>query len=80
MIRHIALVLNFLCPGIGTLLLGKWRIGLIQLAIIAVCFLAISRTSYGMYFWLIGGADWVWGLITAEYSPSHGGVAKRKKA
>ena len=78
MIRHIALVLNFLCPGIGSLILGKWRTGLIQLAIIVVCFLAISRTSYGGYFWLIGGADWIWGLIVAEWSPKTGAVAKRK--
>ena len=78
MIRHIALVLNFLCPGIGSLLLGKWRVGLVQLVIIAICFIAISRTSYGMYFWLLGAADWAWGLYTAEYSPRTGGVAKRR--
>ena len=80
MIRHIALVLNFLCPGSGSLILGKWRVGLVQLGILAVCFLAVTQSFHSFYFLLLGGADWAWGLITAEYSPRTGGVAKRKQA
>ena len=79
MIRHIALVLNFLCPGIGSLLLAKWRTGLIQLAILGLCAVAISYSFHSFYFAIALAADWAWGLITAEYSPRTGGVAKRKQ-
>ena len=78
MIRHIALVLNFLCPGIGSLLLGKWRTGFAQLLILALCVLAISYSFHSFYFAVALAADWIWGLIVAEWSPKTGGVAKRK--
>ena len=78
MIRHIALVLNFLLPGLGSLVLGKWRVGFAQLAILAVCILAISYSFHSFYFVVALAADWISGLIVAEWSPKTGAVAKRK--
>ena len=79
MIRHIALVLNFLCPGIGSLLLGKMRIGLAQLLILALSILAFTYSFHSYYAMLAIAADWFWGLYTAEWSPRTGRVAQRDR-
>jgi len=80
MIRHIALVFNFLCPGIGSLLLGKWRVALAQLAILALSILAFSYSFHSFYALLAIAAVWFWGLYTAEWSPRTGKVAERNRA
>ena len=80
MIRHIALVLNFLCPGIGSLILGKFRTGLVQLLILAVSILAFTYSFHSYYAMFAIAADWFWGLYTAEWSPRTGKVADRTRA
>ena len=79
MIRHIALVLNFLCPGIGSLLLGKFRTGLVQLLILALSILAFTYSFHSFYAVAAIAADWFWGLYTAEWSPRTGKVAERTR-
>ena len=80
MIRHIALFLNFLCPGIGSLLLGKFRTGLVQLLVLALSILAFTYSFHSFYAVLAIAADWFWGLITAEWSPRTGKVTERGRA
>lgn len=80
MIRHLALFLNFFCPGLGSLALGKWRIGLAQLALVALALLAFRYSVYSMYAIIVLIAVWGWGLFTAEYNPRTGGVLKTPRA
>jgi hypothetical protein len=79
LIRHIALLLNFFLPSLGSFLLGKWRVGLTQLVLFALAILAFTYSFHSFYAAIVLGAVWLWGLYTAEYSPRTGGV-KRKQA
>ena len=72
--RFIALLLNFICPGLGSLALGKWLTGLIQLAILGVCILSFIYSFHAAYAIGAIAIVWLWGLVTAEWSPHHGGV------
>ena len=74
MIRHIALFFNFLCPGLGSLMLGKVRVGLVQLLVLAVSVLAFTQSFHTFYFVAAIAIDWFWGLYTAEWSPRTGRV------
>lgn len=78
MLRHIALILNFFCPGIGSLLLGKWRVGLAQLVLLATSVLAFAYSFHSFYAVLVIAAVWGWSLFSAEYSPRTGGVKRRQ--
>ena len=78
--RHLALLLNFLCPGIGSLILGKWRVGLIQFVLAALAILAFSYSFHSFYAVLVLAAVYAWGLYTAEYSPRTGKVAERPRS
>ena len=80
MIRHIALLLNFFLPGLGSFLLGKWRVGLAQLVLFATAVLSITYGFHGAYGWMVLVGVWAWGLFTAEYSPRTGGVKKTRRA
>ena len=79
MIRHVALFLNFFCPGLGSLVLGKWRAGLAQFALAGAAILAFAN-GFHMGIALIAIAiAWGWGLYTAEYSPRTGGVVRKRE-
>jgi hypothetical protein len=79
LIRHIALLLNFLVPGTGSFLLGKWRVGLAQVAVLLLSLLAFANSFHTFFAVCAMVAVWFWGLYTAEWSPQHGGVASRKE-
>lgn len=79
MLRHLALICNFLCPGIGSLMLGKWLSGLAQLAMVGGGIVLLTHSLYGLWSVLLLIAAWGWGLATAEWSPRSGGVAARKR-
>lgn len=78
MIRHIALLLNFMVPGVGSLLLSKWRIGAIQFVLWALAIFAFSRGFFTAIALLVIAGVYAWGLYTAEYSPRTGGVKRRQ--
>jgi len=78
--RTVPLFLNFMIPGTGSFLLGKWRVGLAQIAILAVSLIAMA-TSFHTFFAVCAiAAVWFWGLYTAEWSPHTGSVAEREQA
>ncbi len=79
-IRHIALLLNFIVPGLGSLLLSKWRIGAVQFALWGLAILSFSRGFYTAIALLVIATVYAWGLYTAEYSPRTGGVLKKPRA
>ncbi len=79
MTRNLALFLNFFCPGLGSLVLGKWRVGLAQLAMVVLALIAFRYSFQSFYAILVLIAAWAWALATAEYSARSGGV-KRERA
>ena len=77
--RTLALFLNFFIPGTGSLVLGKWRTGLAQLVILAASLLAFAYSFHSAYAVGAIAADWIWGLIAAEWHPHTGAVKPRAK-
>ena len=75
--RTFALILNFLCPGIGSLVLGKWGQGLVQLVVLAASIFAFAYSFHAVYAVIAIAAVWIWGLFTAEWSPRTGRVESR---
>lgn len=60
----IGIVVNLFLPGIGTLLMGKWFSGVIQLGVLAVAWI-LGVASFGIlrpFLWPISGVIWVWAL------------------
>ena len=60
----IGIVVNLFTPGIGTLIMGKWQSGIIQLGVLAVAWLlrVVSFGILGPLLWPITGVIWVWAL------------------
>jgi large-conductance mechanosensitive channel len=55
-------VANVLLPGVGTIILGKYDIGTIQLVLALLSLsLFLSITAIGIPFFI---AVWIWALIT----------------
>lgn len=60
----VGMVMNVVVPGTGTLLMGKWRSGVIQLGLIAAIWL-LGLATFG---WAAGillplhGLVWLWAL------------------
>jgi hypothetical protein len=79
-IRHIALLLNFIVPGLGSLLLRKWRVGAVQFVLWALAIFSFSRSYYIAVALVVIAGVYAWGLYTAEYSPRTGGVTKQPRA
>jgi hypothetical protein len=77
--QNLALLLNFFCPGLGTLILGKVRVGLAQLVVLLLSLLAIAYSFHIAYFIMLLAADWAWGLFVAGYSLRTGGVSKERR-
>lgn len=80
MIRHIALLLNFIVPGLGSAVLSKWRVGLAQFLLAALSILAFAYSFHAIYAIIVLIAVYAWGLYTAEYSLRTGGVLKKPRA
>lgn len=79
MIRHIALFLNFFCPGLGSVLLGKVYSGFFQFLVLVLSILAFAYSFHSFYAVIAIALDWFWGLLTAEWSPRTGRIAERKR-
>ena len=54
------LIANLFLPGVGTIILGKYDIGTIQL-VLALLSIFLSIISIGIPFFI---AVWIWALIT----------------
>ncbi len=60
----IGIVVNLFLPGIGTLIMGKWFSGIIQLGVLAVAWI-LSVASFGIlrpFLLPISGVIWIWAL------------------
>lgn len=58
------MVVNVVVPGLGTLLMGKWRSGAIQLGLIAAIWL-LGLATFGFAAGILlplHGIVWVWAL------------------
>ncbi len=59
----LALVLNLLLPGVGTILLGQVSIGVLQLVLQVVAWVldfTVILTPFGI---VLGFSVWVWALV-----------------
>ena len=61
----IGIVVNLFSPGLGSLIMGKWSTGAIQLGLMLIVFLVkfVTFGLLGFLVWPIGGAVWVWALV-----------------
>lgn len=61
----VGIVVNLFLPGLGSLIMGKWFTGLVQLGVLAVVWLlnTISFHLLSFVFWPVGGIIWVWALV-----------------
>lgn len=61
----IGIVVNLFVPGIGTLIMGKWFSGLIQVGVLSVVLL-LRVISFGIlspFTVPITGVIWLWALV-----------------
>lgn len=61
----IGIVVNLFVPGIGSLIMGKWFSGVVQLGVLAVVWLLrlVSFGLLGPFLWPISGIIWLWALV-----------------
>lgn len=60
----IGIVVNLFVPGVGSLIMGKWSTGLVQVGVLAVVWL-LKMASFGILgfvLWPVAGIIWVWAL------------------
>ncbi len=60
----IGIIANLVVPGLGTLMMGKWVSGFIQLALIAVIWL-VGAITFGLAGFIVvplHGLVWLWAL------------------
>ena len=64
----LGLIANFFLPGLGTIIIGKYEVGVIQLGLILACFLVIFSNllpnTVSVIIILVIIAVWAWALIT----------------
>lgn len=61
----IGVVVNLFLPGIGTLIMGKWSSGVIQVGVLLVVWL-LKVVSFGIltpFTMPITGLIWLWALV-----------------
>lgn len=60
----IGVVVNLFLPGLGSLIMGKWSSGTIQLGVLAVVWILklVSFGLLGFALWPVMGVIWVWAL------------------
>ncbi len=59
------IIVNLFLPGLGTVIMGKWLTGVIQLALIGAIWL-VGMVTFGLGAMLLAplhGIVWVWALI-----------------
>jgi TM2 domain-containing membrane protein YozV len=61
----IGIVVNLFVPGVGSLIMGKWTTGAVQVGVLAVVWLLklISFGLLGYVLWPVSGVIWVWALV-----------------
>lgn len=61
----IGIVVNLFVPGIGSLIMGKWFSGVIQLGVVTVAWLLrlVSFGLLGPLLWPVTGVIWLWALV-----------------
>lgn len=71
----VGIVVNLVIPGLGSLIMGKWFTGLIQLAMIGFIWL-VGLLTFGIgaiFLAPVHGLVWLWaligGLITLAMTP-----------
>jgi TM2 domain-containing membrane protein YozV len=60
----IGIVVNLFLPGVGSLIMGKWSTGGVQVGVLAVVWILklISFGLLGYVLWPVTAAIWVWAL------------------
>lgn len=60
----IGIVVNLFLPGVGSLVMGKWSTGGVQVGVLAVVWLLklISFGLLGFVLWPVTGVIWLWAL------------------
>ena len=70
--KIIAFIINIFLPGVGTLLVGKIKIGIVQI-LLALLATALIGTHIGVIIGIpLGVANWIWALVsvaTARMEP-----------
>lgn len=61
----IGIVVNLFLPGVGSLIMGKWRTGTVQVGVLAVVWFLklISFGLLGYVLWPVSGLIWAWALV-----------------
>ncbi|MCY0878809.1 MAG: hypothetical protein OWU84_07710 [Firmicutes bacterium] len=61
----IGIVVNLFLPGVGSLIMGKWTTGLVQLGVLAVVWVLkmVSFGFLGPVLWPVSGIVWLWALV-----------------
>lgn len=64
-IAGVGIVVNLFLPGVGTLLMGKWTSGFIQIGVLLVVWFLkfVSFGLLGFVLWPISGLIWLWALV-----------------
>ena len=68
--KIIAVIINILFPGVGSMILGRIGVGIAQLIIYlvgAVLAFTVILSVVGIPMMVVA---WIWGLVTAATSPS----------
>lgn len=60
----IGIVVNLFLPGLGSLIMGKWTSGGIQVGVVAIVWLLklVSFGLLGWFLWPVTGVVWIWAL------------------
>lgn len=61
----IGIVINVFLPGVGTLVMGKWKSAVVQLGVLGVVWMLklVSLGILGFVLWPVTGIVWLWALI-----------------
>lgn len=78
----IGIVVNLFLPGLGTLIMGKWVTGAIQLGVLATVW-ALKLLSFGLLgfvLWPVSGAVWLWALVGGIVTFAGRGIAADRRS
>lgn len=65
--KTLAIIVNIFLPGIGTLIVNKTTIGIIQVLISVLCVVGtfITLGFGGVIFVPIGFINWIWAIVAS---------------
>ncbi|MBX5467915.1 MAG: hypothetical protein K6U14_10575 [Firmicutes bacterium] len=61
----LGIIVNLFVPGLGTVMMGKWVTGLVQLAILGLIWL-VGLLTFGLGTFILApihGLVWLWALV-----------------